>query len=89
MTSSHCATGGRTLLKQRHFGFIIKSCLPKTFITLTPFSQDTKYMALSHAELAAKLLQGEICAHGRTYLVGRYFQNETLRRPDTVQEKGK
>lgn len=46
-------------------------------------------MALSHAELAAKLLQGEICAHSRTYLVGRYFQNETLRRPDTVQEKGK
>ena len=51
---SHHATGGRTLLKQRHFGFIIKSCLLKTFFTLTSFSQDTKYMALSHEELAAK-----------------------------------
>lgn len=81
MTGSHCATGGRTLLRQRRFGFIIQSCLPKTFITLTPFSQDTKYMALSHEELAARLLQGEICAHSRTYIVGRYFQNEALRRP--------
>lgn len=51
---SRRATGGRTLLKQRHFGFITKSCLLKTFFTLTPFSQDTKYMALSHEELAAK-----------------------------------
>lgn len=38
-------------------------------------------MALSHEELAARLLQGEICAHSRTYIVGRYFQNEALRRP--------
>lgn len=35
-------------------------------------------MALSHKELTAKLLQGEICA-----------RTKALRRPDTVQEKGK
>lgn len=61
---SRRATGGRTLLKQRHFGFIIKSCC-QTFYT-HPFSQDTKYMALSHEELAAKV--GEICGHSRTHI---------------------